>query len=451
METNGRDLLLDVLSGKNRERVPWIPYTGVHVASLKGYDAETLLKSSSILTECLLEAFRLYRPDGLPVIFDLQIEAEILGCDLVWDEKAPPSVRTHVLENDKEIRLSLPRKSDGRIPLVLKVMSALKQEIGDQTALYGLVCGPLTLASHLRGMNIFMDMYEDPEYVDRLITFCGDVCRQMSDFYIDAGMDVIAVVDPMVSQISPDTFSRFLTGPFADIFAYIKGKKIFSSFFVCGDATKNVPVMCETKPDCISIDENIDIADAKKICDSYGIVISGNIPLTTVMLLGNQKDNQKYALDTIRKTGLNGFILAPGCDMPFDVPRENIIGITQAVQNFEATWAYLKNYEKEEADLDVELPDYDNLEKPLIEVFTIDSASCAACGYMKAAAFEMKDMFGDSIDVVEYKITLAVNVAKAKKLGIINLPAILINGKLKYSSLIPDRKSFWGEVEKLLR
>ena len=35
-------------------------------------------------------------------------------------------------------------------------MKRVKKEIGDDVALYGLICGPFTLASHLRGTDIFM-------------------------------------------------------------------------------------------------------------------------------------------------------------------------------------------------------------------------------------------------------------------------------------------------------
>ena len=50
----------------------------------------------------------------------------------------------------------------------------------------------------------------------------------------------------------------------------------------------------------------------------------------------------------------------------------------------------LKNYVAEDKDIEVELPDYEHLEKPLVEVFTLDSATCAACTYMMGAANEAK-------------------------------------------------------------
>jgi uroporphyrinogen decarboxylase len=40
--------------------------------------------------------------------------------------------------------------------------------------------------------------------------------------------------------------------------------------------------------------------------------------------------------------------------------------------------------------------------------------------------------------MVEYKFTERENIARAKKLGVTKLPAIYINGVLKFSSIIPS-------------
>jgi uroporphyrinogen decarboxylase len=69
------------------------------------------------------------------------------------------------------------------------------------------------------------------------------VIKRVASFYVDAGMDVIAVVDPLVSQIGPKHFTQFLSAPMTDLFADVRARGVFSSFFVCGDATKNIEVM----------------------------------------------------------------------------------------------------------------------------------------------------------------------------------------------------------------
>ena len=134
--------------------------------------------------------------------------------------------------------------------------------------------------------------------------------------------------------------------------------------------------------------------------------------------------------------------------MPYNIPIENTIGATQAVLQTEECRKMLENYTGQTYDLDaVILPDYEHLEKPLVEVFTLDSLTCAACAYMMGAAQQAKDMFGDAIDMMEYKYTIKENIARCMKMGVKNLPSLYINGQLKWSSIIPNKE----ELEKAIR
>ncbi len=439
-----KELLFATLRHETTQRAPWVPFAGVHAGKLTGVDATKVLTDEEELVKALLEVNKLYKPDGQPVVFDLQLEAEILGCELLWAKDGPPSVASHPLADTMTIpcECTLPTPESGRMPLVLSAMRRMKKEVGETTALYGLFCGPFTLASHLRGNDIFMDMYDDEDYVKELLAFCTECGKRMTDMFVDAGMDVIAVVDPLVSQISSEHFEEFLSEPFSELFRYMReDKKVFSSFFVCGNATRNIDVMCLTKPDSISVDENVDIIAAKEICDKHNIVIGGNIPLTSVMLHGTQQDNMKFVVDMLSKVGeYKNFIVAPGCDMPYDIPIENTIGAAQATISTDEVAKMVANYTSETFNIEVDLPNYDALEKPLVEVFTLDSATCAACTYMMGAANVAKSTYGDEIDVVEYKFTEKENIARCMKMGVANLPSIYVNGQLKFSSIIPSKE-----------
>ena len=450
-----KELILATLRHEETPAVAWVPFAGVHAGQLINCNAKEVLSDGDALYRALMEVHKLYKPSGLPIIFDLQVEAECLGCQLTWADDAPPSVSVHPLEEEEDLSTpcacTIPKKEDGRIPMILDVMKRVKEEIGEETALYGLICGPFTLSAHLRGNNIFMDMFDDPEAVEDFLEYCCKVSKAMADYYIEAGMDVIAVVDPLISQISSSHFEEFMSKPFTELFAHIREKGACSSFFVCGDATRNIEVMCQTNPDAISVDENVDLLAAKAITDKYNVCIGGNIPLTTVMLHGTQQDNMKYVIDLLdHMTDKRNFILSPGCDMPYAVPVENTIGVVQAVTQPDEVREMVKNYVAEDNDIEVELPDYEHLEKPFMEVFTLDSSTCAACTYMMGAANEAKEAFGDQIDMIEYKFTKKENIARCKKMGVKNLPSIYINGKLKFSSIVPAKEELEAAIKEVL-
>ncbi len=96
----GKDLIMKVLRHEKCNEIPWVPFAGVHAGFLTGYTAKEVLEDADKLYKSLLEVHKLYIPDGMPIVFDLQIEAEILGCELMWAEDNPPSVMTHPFEEE---------------------------------------------------------------------------------------------------------------------------------------------------------------------------------------------------------------------------------------------------------------------------------------------------------------------------------------------------------------
>jgi len=95
--SSGKDLLLRVLRHESVSAVPWVPYAGVHAGKLKGYSAQEVLTDGEKLLDSLLAVNEVYDPDGQPIVFDLQLEAEILGCELVWAGNGPPLIGSHPL------------------------------------------------------------------------------------------------------------------------------------------------------------------------------------------------------------------------------------------------------------------------------------------------------------------------------------------------------------------
>ena len=330
----GKQILLDAITGKETTRPAWLPFVGCHGGYLLGTTAKEYLQSAELVVEGLKKAISLYTPDALPIMFDLQIEAEILGCALHWADEVPPAVTSHPLAMGKTIT-DLPDidETKGRFPIVVEALKTLKTDIGDNTALYGLICGPFTLALHRLGNDIFLDMYDEEDAVIEVIQYCAGVCKKSADIYLKHGADVVAVVDPMTSQISPDHFVQFVTPAMNAVFDHIRERGGLSSIFVCGDVTRNLEVMTQTTADHISVDEQIDMAHLRELCNARNKSFGGNIKLTSVLLLGDEDDARMEVLDIMEKSGNTGFILAPGCDLPYAVPPKNLQAVAEMVHD----------------------------------------------------------------------------------------------------------------------
>jgi len=449
MDNGGLKLLEKTFRLENVDRTPWVPFVGVHGGKLTGVDAETYIKSAKHIVDGVSKAIELYRADGIPVIFDLQVEAEILGCNLAWSKDNPPSVTGHPLADGTELdSLTIPEETDGRIPLVLDATRQLRKKYPD-VALYGLITGPFTLAMHLRGTDLFMQIFEDPDYVNRLMQFCSEVASAYAEMLIDAGCDVIAVVDPMTSQIDPESFEAVVSPYMKSVFNVVRERGKYSSFFVCGHAQQNIEVMCDCRPDNISIDENIPLNFVKDIALKNGVSFGGNMKLTSVLLLGDEMDVKKDAISCMDLGGEKGFILAPGCDLAMDTPIENLQIVGDLVHD-----EYLQQVTREmEHTSSIEAADLTNhwqTYKVIVDVITLDSSSCAPCQYMVEAVKNAASGFGDKVIVNEYKIKDMEGIKMMKALGVQNVPTTCVNGKVEFISQIPPKNKIVEVISKAL-
>jgi uroporphyrinogen decarboxylase len=433
---NSKDRVIAATRNQVTDRAPWVPFVGCHAAKLIGATAERFFQSADLIVRGVETAAELYRPDGLPALFDLQLEAEAMGCRLQWAPNNPPAVISHPLEDGLTLAdLRIPGAGDGRFPIVLDAVRRICAGVGRDMAIYGLITGPFTLALHLLGTEIFYQMIDDPDAVHRLMDLTARVGIATARMYLEAGVDIIAVVDPMTSQISPASFAEFVTPYAARIFDDVHDQGKPGTFFVCGNARNNIEAMCQCHADGLSIDENIPLDEVRDICRRHGLSFGGNIRLTVTMLFGSPADNVNDAMNCLNIGGSQGFILAPGCDMPFDVPPENVTAISALVHG-EITGDHETSNPLD--GVEVTLPDYQDQRFVAIDVVTLDSASCAPCQYMMEAVKSAATTLGQAITYQEHKIKDKEGVVAMQKLGVCNLPTIVVDGQIRFISVIPD-------------
>ncbi len=447
-EIEGKSLVGAAFRGERTKRAPWIPFVGCHAATLLGASADEYLRSVDLICRGVEAAIDRYQPDGIPVAFDLQIEAEALGCNLHWSVDTPPAVTNHPLTSGVALEdLAVPGPDAARIPVVLDATRRLR-EANSELALYGLITGPFTLALHLLGTDIFMRMFDDPDYVGRLLQFTRDVAIAMADYYLEAGCDVIAVVDPMTSQIGPDQFTEFVTPYVAPVFESIHRRKGMSSFFVCGHAQQNVEVMCQSGPQNICVDENIPLDFVRDVCREKGVSFGGNLQLTTVLLLGKKEDAEKNAAECLAIGQNTGFLLAPGCDIPFATPAENLEAVGRLVRDPYRQETVRTMARTGQFDDILDMSQYGRADKVIVDVITLDSEACAPCQYMVEAVQKIAPEFDGIVEWREHKIKYRESIVFMTSLLVKNVPTICIDGQITFVSRIPPKEELVAAIQK---
>ncbi len=306
--------LIDAYRGKRTETAPWVPYAGVHCAFLINEPADKMLKDPALLAKGVVNAAKRYHADGIPLVFDLSVEANSVGCELKWWPDNVPSVTTHPCSNKTpaEAGLKLPTKDSGRWPILYEAAKIAKPQLDEMDCvLMGLFCGPLTLASHLAGVRIFTDVYKNPKFAHEVLKFAGEVGALAAGFYADMGCEIIAIVDPVASQIKSATFKEFVTPNSQAAIKVINGRNLTSSFFICGDCTKVMKDVCEIGTHGFAIDEQLNMIFVRDMARKYNVGFGGNLKLTLALSLGLLSPRED-AIVSLAAGGNIGYTFAPG-------------------------------------------------------------------------------------------------------------------------------------------
>lgn len=309
-----KQMLIDATLGRQTPTAPWVPYAGVHCAHIIDAKADAYLKDPQLIAQGVEEAARRYHADGIPLLFDLSVEAEAVGCELAYWPDNVPSVAAHPCQQQtpQELGLALPTPSDGRWPIIFQAAELVKPRLEKlDCAMLGLMTGPLTLASHLAGVKMFTAVIKDKAYAHAMVQFAGEIGAVTAQFYIEMGCDIIAIVDPVASQIRPQTFREFVTPNCQPALEVVGKAGIPSTFFICGDCTKVVDEVCQVGTDAFAVDEQMNLNFIRDKALQYKKGFGGNLKLTLALSLG-LISSREDALISLAAGGTHGYTFAPG-------------------------------------------------------------------------------------------------------------------------------------------
>jgi uroporphyrinogen decarboxylase len=206
--------------------------------------------------------------------------------------------------------------------------------------------------------------------------------------------------------------------------------------------------MCRCKPDNVSIDENIPLDYVKDIALGHNISFGGNLQLTVVLLMGTPEDAAFNALDCIELGGNRGFILSPGCDLPMGTPSENLIAVSNLVKDpYEQQIVKAMTRKSDSLKL-LNMKDYGQSDKVIVDIITLDSESCAPCQYMVEAVKKIAPHFEGIVEWREHAIKQMAGVTFMASLMVKNIPTICIDGKISFVSQIPPKNELIAAIQK---
>ena len=317
-----------------------VPVTSLSInRSLRvlGYTTKTVLYNPRKMADGKIAAAGVFDDDAVVAGTDLFVESEVLGSKVEVYEHVPVVVDYVIKEPADLDRLTVPdAKSAGRMPVVTEEIRLLKEHFGDTTVVVPVTCGPLTMASQLYGPEqLLIAMFEQPEWVHRLLEVCTETALAYWREIIAAGAHAIVALEPISSGtlISPEQYLEFV-GPYVGrLFALANEHGRVPVNHVCGDTLPIIDQMAGLGSPLLQLDYPISMAAAKKAVGDT-VCIAGNINPVDYMLYGTPPQVYWKCREVIEEAAAgSGFILGAGCDLNPRTPTENILAMVQATKD----------------------------------------------------------------------------------------------------------------------
>lgn len=327
------------LTGKPYDRIPVNLLMSDHAARAIGVTVGEYNRCAKTMARGQITAWRRYGMDLINTGPGLVGIPEAIGSTIAFPDGSPYVARFAVENADNLERLRVPDPHrTGRLPLFLEAAAIAINEVGDEVPVSMTASGPFTTASNIRGTDAFLrDLHRDPAFAHRLLRFATDSVIAFATAAVKVGAR-IGLADPTSSGtlISPRQFREFAFPYLKETVAAItEAAGTPPSLHICGNTSKIWQEMADTGVSVLSLDNAVDIGEAKAEVGER-VALLGNVHPTATMYLGTPNDVRANARECLAKAWdtPKGYILGLGCALPIDTPAENILTLVEAAREF---------------------------------------------------------------------------------------------------------------------
>ena len=322
-----RSEILDLLSGKKNDSQP--VFSGLIHVTAEGLNSEGLVfhETHNDANKMARAAASTFKLSGLPsavVPLDMYVEAEALGAEINFradrEFEFPQVKRAGLFGSVKEItKETIKVLNKGRIKLVCDAIKLLKDDVGKDVVVGGMIPGPYTLLLLVADVkNMFIEMKKEPQAVTDSLLLLSAFLAEVGTAYKNAGADFITIHDMGGSPafIGPAKYEQFALPAEKLLIEKLPKPRVLS---VCGNVTKSLHLLSQTGADAISLDQTVDLAAARLALKDT--LLFGNLdPVETL----SRGDSTQVAEAVIRAKEAGVDAIWPGCDLVVQTPIQNI-------------------------------------------------------------------------------------------------------------------------------
>lgn len=318
------------------------------IAPLVGFPGSELISVSikvaqqnyGVHFDCINALAERLGPDVAFIMMDLSVEANALGLPVRFPLDESSTVEKHPLNELSELeayrRISI--LQDARVQSYVRTVEMMSMGLPDEVLTCAFVTGPLTLAGLLESAErVAMDSILEPRRLHTICDFATEVIQEYAQAFVNAGADIICVLEPTASILGPEQFRQFSARYVHHILDSYKYSGVETLYHTCGNTMHLVKPMVESGVAGLSLDSpeaGVDLARAAEIAGEE-VVVMGNVNPTRVIKDGSVADVVNVTRGLLeRMQQYPNFVLSTACDIPPGVPFENIEAFMQAGRQF---------------------------------------------------------------------------------------------------------------------
>jgi uroporphyrinogen decarboxylase len=318
-----------VLDSPRRLALPIATYPALSLIGATVLDSATNPRAQADAQDALRQHYP--SPFALSAM-DLSVEAEAFGCTIAMSDSEVPTVTGRLIAGlDDAERLRVPEPGDGRTGVYLEAVRLLRQLPGEPFVFAGCI-GPFSLAARLAGVSEALELtLSEPDLMHLLLEKSAAFLARYISAFRAAGADGVIMAEPAAGLLSPRGVSSFSSAYVRRIAADVAVESFSIVLHNCAARLVHLPAVQESGVKALHFGAPMDITAALgKVPEN--VVLCGNLDPAGVFVQLSPVEVRAKASDLLAATSSRrNFVLSSGCDLPPDVPLENLAAFYDAI------------------------------------------------------------------------------------------------------------------------
>lgn len=329
---NMKEWCQGIMANPERVAIPIMTHPGIELC---GYTVKQAVTSGQVHAEAIRKLNEVYPAAACTVIMDLTVEAEAFGASVVFEDNEVPNVVGRLVSDAASVEaLQIPSLTAGRVPEYLKANKLAAEYITDKPVFGGCI-GPFSLAGRLFDMSeMMMALYMEPETIRLLLDKCNEFIISYLRAMKATGVNGVIIAEPAAGLVSNEDCSAFSSVYIARIVEELQDENFMIVLHNCGNTGHCTAAMVETKAASLHFGNKIDMVGVMEECPE-DILLMGNIDPVGIFKMAIPEKVKEETLALLRNTGKwKNYVLSTGCDVPPEVPMENIKAFYEALKEY---------------------------------------------------------------------------------------------------------------------